>query len=95
MRSVDSLLVTKGMGRGGSWWSLDLETLERDVSSGKSAGAITKDRGCQAAVFVNVLRSSSEEIQLHVMSVVLKGVASLCLEPVHERLSVCCACVHW
>ena len=36
---------TKGMGRGSSWSSLDLETLESDVSSGKSAGAIAKDRG--------------------------------------------------
>ena len=26
-------------------WSLDLETLESDASSGKSAGAIAKDRG--------------------------------------------------
>ena len=33
------------MGRGSSWSSLDLETLESDVSSGKSAGAITEDRG--------------------------------------------------
>ena len=45
MRSVDSLLVNKRMGRGSSWSSLDLETLESDVSSGKSAGAIAKDRG--------------------------------------------------
>ena len=28
-----------------SWSSIDLETLESDVSSGKSAGAIAKDRG--------------------------------------------------
>ena len=33
------------MGRGSSWTSLDLETLESDVSSGTSAGAIAKDRG--------------------------------------------------
>ena len=32
------------MGRGSSWSSLDLETLESDVS-GRSAGAIAKDRG--------------------------------------------------
>ena len=43
MRSVDSLLIHKEMGRGSSWSSLDLETLESDVSSGKSAGAIAKD----------------------------------------------------
>ena len=45
MRLIESLLVNKGMGRGSSWSSLDLETLESDVSSGKSAGAIAKDRG--------------------------------------------------
>ena len=45
MRPVESLLVNKGMGRGSSWSSLDLETLESDVSSGKSAGTIAKDRG--------------------------------------------------
>ena len=45
MRSVESLLVNKGMGHGSSWSSLDLETLESDVSSGKSAGAIAKVRG--------------------------------------------------
>ena len=45
MRSTESLLVNKGMGRGSSWSSLDVETLESDVSSGKSAGAIAKDRG--------------------------------------------------
>ena len=33
------------MGRGSSWSSLDLKTLESDVSSGKSAGAIAKGRG--------------------------------------------------
>ena len=33
------------MGRGSSWSSLDLETLESAVSSGKSAGSIAKDRG--------------------------------------------------
>ena len=33
------------MGRGSSWSSLDMETLESDVSSGKSAGSIAKDRG--------------------------------------------------
>ena len=33
------------MGGGGSWLSLGLETLESDVSSGKSAGALAKDRG--------------------------------------------------
>ena len=37
--------LSKGMGRGSFWSSLDLETLESDVSSGKSAGAIAKDRG--------------------------------------------------
>ena len=45
MRPIESLLVNKGMGRGNSWSSLDLETLESDVSSGKSAGSIAKDRG--------------------------------------------------
>ena len=45
MRPFESLLVNKGMGRGSSWSSLDLETLESDVSSGRSAGAIAKDRG--------------------------------------------------
>ena len=45
MRSVDSMLINKTMGRGSSWSSLDLETLESDVSSGKLAGAIAKDRG--------------------------------------------------
>ena len=40
MRPID-----KGMGRGNSWSSLDSETLESDVSSGKSAGSIAKDRG--------------------------------------------------
>ena len=44
MRPIESLLVDKGMGRGCSWSSLDLETLESDVSSGKSAGSIAKDR---------------------------------------------------
>ena len=43
MRSMESLLVNKGMGRGSSS-SMNLETLESDVSSGKSAGAIAKDR---------------------------------------------------
>ena len=33
------------MGRGSSCSSLDLETLESDVSSGKSAGSIAEDRG--------------------------------------------------
>ena len=37
MRSVDSLLVNKGMGRGSPWSLLDLDALESDVSSGKSA----------------------------------------------------------
>ena len=45
MRSIESLLVNKGLGRGSSWSSLDLETLESDVSSGRSAGAIAKGRG--------------------------------------------------
>ena len=45
MRPIESLLVNKRMGRGSSWSSLDLETLESDVSSGKSAGSIAKDRG--------------------------------------------------
>ena len=44
MRSVESLLVNKGTG-GSSGSQLDLETLESDVSSGKSAGAIAEDRG--------------------------------------------------
>ena len=33
------------MGRGSSWSSLDLETLESDVSSGGSACSTAKDRG--------------------------------------------------
>ena len=37
MRSIESLLVNKGMGRGSSWSSLDFETLISD--------AIAKDRG--------------------------------------------------
>ena len=45
MRPVESLLVNKGMGRGSSWSSLDSETLESDVSSGRSVGSIDKDRG--------------------------------------------------
>ena len=45
MRPIEFLLVNKGMGRGSSWSSLDLETLESDVSSGKSASSIAKDRG--------------------------------------------------
>ena len=45
MRPIESLLVNKGIGRGSSWSPLDLETLESDVSSGKSAGSIAKDRG--------------------------------------------------
>ena len=55
MRSIESLLVNKGMGRGSSWSSLDLEIVESDVSSGKSAGAIARTVVGQAAVFVNVL----------------------------------------
>ena len=66
MRSIESLLVNNGMGRGSSWSSLDLETLESDVSSGRSVG--------QAAVFVNVLQQSCEETRRHDMSVVLNGV---------------------
>ena len=42
---MESLLVNKGMGRRWTWSSLDLETLESDVSSGKSAGSIANDRG--------------------------------------------------
>ena len=38
-------MINKGMGRGSSWSSLDLETLESDVSSGNLAGAIAKERG--------------------------------------------------
>ena len=45
MRPIESLLVNEGICRGSSWSSLDLETLESDVSSGKSAGSIAKDRG--------------------------------------------------
>ena len=45
MRPIESFLTNKQTGRGSSWSSLDLETLESDVSSGKSAGAIAKDRG--------------------------------------------------
>ena len=49
MRSVESLLVNKGMDRGSSWSSLDLETLESEVSSSKSAGAIAKVRGWRSS----------------------------------------------
>ena len=42
MRSTESLSVNKGLRRGSSWSSLDLGTLESDVSSGKSVGAIAK-----------------------------------------------------
>ena len=45
MPFVDTLVANNGVGRGSSWSSLDLETLESDASSGKSAGAIAKDRG--------------------------------------------------
>ena len=38
--AIESLLLSKGMGRGSSWSSLDLETLESE-----SADAIAKDRG--------------------------------------------------
>ena len=59
-----------------AWSSLDFETLVSDVSLGKASRRVPSPRtvGGQAAVFVNMLRPSSEEIQLHVMSVVLKGV---------------------
>ena len=67
MRPVESLLVNKGMGRGSSWSSLDLETLESDMSSGETLGG-------QAAVSVNVLRQQSEETRRHVMSVGAHGV---------------------
>ena len=71
MRSVEPLLVNKGIGRGSCWSSLDLETLEGDVSTGKPAGAIAKDRGWPSSkakkqCVINVLRQSSEEILLHV-----------------------------
>ena len=39
------VVVNSGMGCGSSWSTMDLETLESDVSSGKSAGAIANDRG--------------------------------------------------
>ena len=42
---LNLLLVNKGVGRGSSWSSLDLKTLESDVPSGKSVGASAKDRG--------------------------------------------------
>ena len=45
MRPIEFLLVNKGMGRGSSWSSLDLETLDSDESSGKSAGSIAKGSG--------------------------------------------------
>ena len=45
MPFVDTLVANNGVGRGSSWSSLDLETLQSDASSGKSAGAIAKDRG--------------------------------------------------
>ena len=74
MRPIESLLVNEGMGRGSSWSSLDLETLESDVSSGRSAGAISKDRGCPSSSVRQRVAASSGETRRHVMSVVLKGV---------------------
>ena len=75
MRFIESLLVKQGMGRGSSRSSLDLETLESDVSSGKSAGSIAnRPWVAKHAVFVNVLRQSSEETRRHVMSVGADGV---------------------
>ena len=68
MRSVDSLLVNKGGGRGSSWSSLDLETLESDVSSGKSAGAIAKDLGWPTSSVPQ--RVETLKRRDHVMSVV-------------------------
>ena len=44
MRSIESVFG------GSSWSSLDLETLESDVSSGKSAGAIAEDRAWPSSV---------------------------------------------
>ena len=69
---VDSLLVNKGMGCGSSWSSLDLETLESDVSSASRRVPSPRTVGGQAAVFVTVLLQSNGEILLHVMLVVLK-----------------------
>ena len=117
----ESLLVNKGMGRGSSWSSLDLETLESDVSSRRSAGAIDKDRGVakkqcsstccgnQARRPVSTLcrleptafdaRALGRDPRVH------RGgtwanfkektcqIASHCLVPAVERLSVICACV--
>ena len=74
MRPIESMLVNKGMGRGSSWSSLELET--RRATSHRASRRVPSPRtvGGQAAVFVNVLLQSSEEIGLHVVSVVLKGV---------------------
>ena len=57
---------TRGMGRGSSWSSLDLETLESVV---RQVGGVPSPRtvGGQAAVFLNVLRQSSEETRRHVL----------------------------
>ena len=63
MPSVESSSVNKGMGRGSSWSSLDLESLESHVSSGQVGGCHRQGRW-----------GSSEEIQLHAMSAVLTSV---------------------
>ena len=68
MRSVDSLLINKEMGRGSSCPKLDLETLESDVPS--STGQWMAKQQCSSTCF----RQSNEETRRHVVSVVLKGV---------------------
>ena len=99
-----------GMGRGSSWSSLNLETLESDVSSGKSAGAIANSvrqrvaaikRGDPAPRYVgdkqqdrSFWRRSASSPRRN-MGEFQCQIASHCLVPVHEKPSVCCACVRW
>ena len=73
MRSGDSLSINKGMGDS-SWSSLVLETLESDVPSGTSAVVPLPRIMAKQQCSSTCLRPSSEEIQLHFMSVLLKGV---------------------
>ena len=70
MRSVESLLVNKGMGRGRwTWrhWRATCRRASRRVPSPRTVGG-------QAAVFVNVLLQSNEDTRRHVMSVGAHGV---------------------
>ena len=64
------------MGRGSSWSSQDLKTLESDVSSGKSAGAIAKDRGWQ-----------SNSVRQRVAALMRGDPAPRCVGDVERRLT--------